>query len=143
MSRILKLALCLVLVLSVGTPLAQTDSLRDSEKKLQEELVAKHGEAIGSRVAEGVKQAAEFWRAKDGDAATFEAFIRENFIADQATLDTTFRRFEYTLEQLDGYLHNIQVEFNRQSHLDLGPIQPMDEILAAYDPWAHINDDFF
>src|SRR5262249_37412601 len=34
-------------------------------------------------------------------------------------------------------------DFKRQSDLDLGPIYPFDEVLAGYDPAAHVNEDFF
>ena len=37
----------------------------------------------------------------------------------------------------------ILLAFREQSDLDLGPIQPFDETFAAYDPSAHIGDDFF
>jgi hypothetical protein len=37
----------------------------------------------------------------------------------------------------------ILLELRRQTDLDLGPIIPIDETFAAYDPSAHLNDDFF
>ena len=40
-------------------------------------------------------------------------------------------------------MHEIARDFRQQSDLDLGPIYPFDEILAGYDPSAHIIDDFF
>ncbi len=58
-------------------------------------------------------------------------------------LDQVFERFETGLEQLDGHMLEIGREFRRRSDLDLGPILPIDDIMAGYDPSAHINDDFF
>jgi hypothetical protein len=34
-------------------------------------------------------------------------------------------------------------DLRKQSDLDLGPIYPFDEILAGYDPSAHVTDDLF
>jgi hypothetical protein len=33
--------------------------------------------------------------------------------------------------------------FRTQTDLDLGPIEPYDEVFAAYDPAAHVTDDLF
>jgi hypothetical protein len=111
--------------------------------KLETELSKKYGDAQRARLQRGLHQLAEFWRAEDGDAATFEEFVRANFAGDQATLDTTFTRFQSLLEQLDGHMHEINRTFNQQSDLDLGPVLSFDEVFAGYDPSAHVLDDFF
>ena len=68
-------------------------------------------------------------------AAAFEDFVRRNFAGDQAALDTLFARCEKLFEQLDGHMLEIKLATSaRRSDLDLGPIQPFDEILAGYDP---------
>jgi hypothetical protein len=117
--------------------------IKDSATMMEKELVAKDGESKRARVQRGLHQLAEFWRAEDGDAATFEDFVRANFAGDQATLDTMFNRLESLLEELDGHMHEINREFRQQSDLDLGPVLPSDEIVAGYDPSAHVLDDFF
>jgi hypothetical protein len=111
--------------------------------KLQKELSAKHGDAAKERLARGLKQAAEFWRGQDGDAAAFEEVVRAQFAGDRDTLDALFSRMEFAFESLDGHMLEINRDFRKQSDLDLGPIYPFDEILAGYDPAAHLNDDFF
>src|ERR1700756_4031575 len=58
------------------------------------ELAAKYGEGQRERAARGVKQAAAFWRADDGDAAAFAEFARANFAGDAKTLDALFDRME-------------------------------------------------
>lgn len=117
--------------------------MKTSVEKLERELVAKHGEAQRARAHRGLLQVASFWRTEDGDAAAFENFVTTNFAGDQATLDTVFNRFEYNLEQLNGHMAEIVREFRNQSALDVGPILGFDEVFGAYDPSAHINDDFF
>ena len=122
---------------------AQPRWMPDSIGKLQSELVAKYGEQQRSRLARGLKQVAEFWREEDGDSAAFEEFARVNFAGDEATLDTMFNRYQGLIEQLEGHMHEINREFRQQQDLDLGPVLPFDEAFAAYDPSAHVLDDFF
>src|SRR5271170_2214552 len=94
--------------------------MNTSTAKLQNELVAKYGAQQRERIERGLHQTAEFWRADDGDAATFEDFVRTNFAGDQATLDTMFTRFQWLLEQLGGHMHEIHREFRQQLDLDFG-----------------------
>ena len=153
--RILTLALIAQSVFSVqisyayaapklpGQVTTQSDRMKTSMEELETELVAKYGEGQRIRLHRGMLQVASFWRTEDGDLSVFEQFVRTNFAGDQATLDTMFNRFEYNLEQLNGHMGEIGREFRNQSDLDLGPILGFDDILAGYDPSAHINDDFF
>lgn len=117
--------------------------MRNFQTKLEKELIAKYGESQSPRIQKGLKQVVDSWRAEDGDADTFEDFVRTNFAGDQTTLDIMFSRFEYLLEQLNGHMNEIGLAFRQQSELDLGPIYPFDEIFAAYSPNAHVTDDFF
>jgi hypothetical protein len=117
--------------------------VKDSVSKMERELVAKYGDSQRARLQRGLRQVAEFWRADDGDAATFEDFVRANFAGEQVTLDTMFNRLESLLEQLSGHMHEINRGFRQQSDLDLGPVLPFDEIIGGYDPSAHVLDDFF
>ena len=137
----------LFLTLTIGTHMkAQVAHLiwmKDSQTKLEKELIAIFGESQSARVQKGLKQVADFWRAEDGDAAAFEEFVRTNFAGDQTTLDVMFNRFENLLEQLSGHMNEIGLAFRQQSDLELGPIYAFDETFAAYSPGAHITDDFF
>jgi hypothetical protein len=108
-----------------------------------EALVARHGESIRARAARGVAQAAALWRDEDGDPSAFEAFVLENFLADPAVRDAAFDRLDGLHEQLDGSMLEIRRAFRWQTDLDLGPILPIDRLFAAYNPRAHLQDDFF
>src|SRR5215467_13715751 len=88
--------------------------LQTSAEKLQSELLKKYGDGQKARIDRGLHQIGEFWRTDDGDAATFEDFVRTNFAGDQATLDTMFNRFEDMIEQLEGHMHEINREFRNQ-----------------------------
>jgi hypothetical protein len=114
-----------------------------SMQTLENELVAKYGEAQRARLQRGVRQVAQFWRAEDGDQAAYEDLIRTHFAGDPATLDALFNRMQFVFESVGGHMAEIARDLRWQSDLDLGPVLPFDEILAGYDPSAHINDDFF
>jgi hypothetical protein len=111
--------------------------------KMERELTKKYGDSQRSRLQRGLHQVSEFWRAEDGDAGSFEEFVRTSFAGDQAALDTMFNRYQRLLEQLDGHMHEINREFRQQVDLDAGPVLPFDEVFAGYDPSAHVIDDLF
>ena len=117
--------------------------IEGSTQKLKQQLIQKYGEAQKLKIEKGVTQVAEFWRESDGSKKDFEEFILTNYAGTAETHDQLFDRFEYLLEQTDGHFNKLNLDFRRQADLELGPILPVDEIFAGYDPSAHINDDFF
>ena len=107
---------------------------------LKAELVAKHGEAQRARIERGVAQVLAQWREEDGDAA---AFIREHFLSDPKALDATFARMERLFEQLDGHMNELTRELQWYTDLDLGPLLPVEPLLASYDPSSNVTSDLF
>ncbi len=110
---------------------------------IERELVERYGQAQRAAVGRGLAQAARFWRAADGTAADFADLARTHFAGDTAARDALFSRMEFALESLDGHMFEIARDFRRQADLDLGTVHPFDEILAGYDPSAHVADDWF
>ena len=106
-------------------------------------LRARHGEAEAGRIDRGVDQVLRLWRAEDGDAAAFEAFVTSEFVPSGETLEATFARLEETTERIGGYFVSLTRDLRRGVDLDLGPILPIDRRLADYDPGAHVTDDLF
>jgi hypothetical protein len=135
--------LILLVVTACNVAVAQEQSMKDVQKKLEQELVLQYGESQRPRIQRGMRQVVSLWREGDGDSGVFEQFVRENFAGDQSTLDSMFFRFERMLEALDGHMAEIGREFRQQAELDRGPVLPFDEVLAGYDASAHILDDFF
>lgn len=134
------LVVMMVVWLGMSMMVAQT---ADTFAKLERELVARYGEAERVRLLRGMRQVTSLWRSDDGDDAAFEQFVRTHFAGTQAALDTMFDRFQYLLERLDGHMVELTREFRQQSDLDLGPIQPYDEVFAEFDPAAHVLEDMF
>jgi len=114
-----------------------------SLSRLEAGLLAQYGESQHLRIQRGLKQASGFWRAEDGTAADFEAFVRANFAGDAKALDGLFQRLEFVMESLNGHMAEIGRDFKWNSDLDLGPMLPVDEILSGYDASAHFIDDAF
>jgi hypothetical protein len=111
--------------------------------RVEQDLVARHGEAIRPALARGLAQAARLWRAEDGDAGVFEQFARENFAADPETHAAMLARLETDLEALEGHMAEIGRALKMHVDVDAGEILPFDEILAGYAPEAHVSDDLF
>ncbi len=115
----------------------------ESAAKATTKLASTYGADARDRAERGVNQVLSYWRAEDGDAVAFEEFVGTFFAGDKETLDAMFTRFQWLLEQLDGHTNEITLACRRQVDLDIGPILPFDELFAAYDVSAHVNDDFF
>jgi hypothetical protein len=122
-------------------------ALAASADRARKALLARHGDAERARIDRGVAQAAAFWRAAgaraDGDAKAFEAFCGEQFLPRGPALDAAFARLEAGFEAIDGHSLEIDRELSRWSQLDVGPLQPVDGLLDALDPYAHVTDDLF
>jgi hypothetical protein len=117
--------------------------MAESMKELESKLVATHGEAQRERARRGIAQVSQFWRAEDGDREAFESLVTTHFAGDQERLDALFNRMQFVLESIYGHMQEIGRDLRWQSDLDIGPVLPFDEVLAGYEPSAHINDDFF
>ncbi|HYH07407.1 MAG TPA: hypothetical protein VEK11_10165 [Thermoanaerobaculia bacterium] len=136
-------AAALSLALAAPVFAQQQPWMNESMQKLEAELVAKYGEGQRARLQRGMKQVAQFWRAEDGDRTAYEELVRTHFAGDQQTLDALFTRLQFVFESIGGHMNEIARDLRWQSDLDIGPVLPFDEILAGYEPSAHINDDFF
>jgi hypothetical protein len=117
--------------------------LAEAVAAMEQELVTTHGESQRERAGRGLRQVASLWRAEDGDRAVFESFVRTNFAGDQQTLDALFDRFQTALEVVWGHMLEINRDLRRQTDLDIGPIMPIDQVLAAWSPAAHVSEDLF
>lgn len=103
-------------------------------------LIAKHGEAQRARIERGVAQVAALWRAEDGD---LQKFVTEHFLADPKAIDALFDRLQKQLEQVDGHGLELGRSLRWDVEVDTGPQLPVDSLLAAFDPGAHVTEDLF
>lgn len=143
MAKLLAAAALAAILAAPALAQQQPAWMNESMQTLENELVQKYGETQRARLVRGMKQVASFWRDEDGDRAAFEDLVRTHFAGDQASLDALFNRMQFVLESIGGHMSEIGRDLKWQSDLDIGPVLPFDEILAGYDPSAHVNDDFF
>lgn len=126
------------------TTQAEVVAVSDQEvAAIEGALLEKHGHAQAERIRRGLAQVRERWRPSDGGADELQAFAEEHFLTEEAALQDTARHLEYALEMIDGHMHEIDREASRYQDLSLGPMRPVDSLLAAYSPAAHANEDLF
>ncbi len=106
-------------------------------------LKEKFGEQHAERIEQGVNQVANLWSKEDGTAEEFAQFCEEQYISDPEILEKTFQRYEKNFEQIYGLNLKLQLVLQEPIHLDMGPNLPADMLFANFDPFAHLNDDFF
>jgi hypothetical protein len=116
------------------------DSLRTAAARAKRELIGMHGEAVRARIERGVDQVAMFWRASDGDLV---AFCRAQFAAKPAEVDALLRRLEEQLEQIDGHVQELGRSLRWHLDVDTGANLPVDALLGALEPGAHLTEDLF
>jgi hypothetical protein len=135
------------LALAASVLLADTGAtprgLEQAAAAARESLKKTHGAAEAARIDRGVAQVARYWRAEDGDAAAFRAFVEAEFVPRGEPLDAVFGRLEFALERMDGYFLSMSRDLRRGLDLDLGPLLPLDERLGGFEPAAHLSDDLF
>jgi len=135
-------AILIVVNLSCGRKMENYVDQKTIDQTIQK-LVEKYGEKEKQRIIKGVSQTAKLWLNEDGSIEEFKNFCLEYFIADSVKLDIFFQRISDNFEQIYGNLNRIRLNLRKQVDLDLGEIYLFDEIFAAYDPYAHLKDDFF
>jgi hypothetical protein len=106
-------------------------------------LLAKHGDEQRLRIGRGIDQILKAWRPEDGTAAEMGAFAASEFVPSGPALDALFERLERAFESIDGYNLSMARELRWGIDVDKGPILPIDERLAGFDPSAHVQDDLF
>lgn len=106
-------------------------------------LTEKHGDAASFRIDRGVRQAASLWRDTDGNAADFEKFCTDQFVAGAPELEALYKKLERNLEIFSGYFHKMDVLLKEPLQLDGPEPGPVDLMFGSYDASAHLTDDFF
>jgi hypothetical protein len=116
---------------------------KETTEKTIKSLIAKYGNINKERIERGVNQAALVWNEKDGKADAFESFCLENFVADEAQRLELFNRISANFESLWGNFNQISLDLKRPIQVEEGNMIPIDEMFGAYEPSAHMIDDFF
>ena len=108
-----------------------------------QKMLDKYGAVQKFRIEKGVKQVASLWRNQDGSISDFEKFCMENFEGTDKGLDILFEKISKNFEILNGYNNRISLDLKSARDVEIGDYTPIDEIFGAYEPTAHLGDDFF
>ncbi len=112
-------------------------------EEVKNKLLQNYGEDKRFRIERGVNQTAMFWTKEDGSEKDFKNFCFENFIADDIELDKLFNRLLQNFEIIIGHNREIALNLRKPVDLEIGEVLPVDYIFSAFDPYAHLTDDFF
>jgi len=146
MKNICFLSVCICLILA---SCRQSDEktkqviMEPSIQKLVDSLSDKFGKDIKTRIEMGVKQAAKLWTKTDGSGSDFEKYCLENFLGNDSARFIAFQHLSANFESLFGNFNRMNLDLQKQTQLDIGPILPIDEVFSGYNPGAHLNDDLY
>ncbi len=118
-------------------------SLEAAAREARTQLITRCGEGEAARIDRGLAQVLRHWRPEDGGPAEFRDFVLAQFAPTGPALDSTFDRFEYALERQEGFFNSLTLDLRRGVDLEIGPRLPLDDLLGAYDPAAHVLEDAF
>lgn len=136
--------IAMVTIYALGLNAQKVSNISPSQiNQIASKLEDKHGYRAKFRIEKGVRQAAALWQSKDGDAKAFEEFCLENFISKEDELTIFFNRLQQNFELLYGHYNRISIDLKRPVHQEDYDILPIDYAFSAYDPFAHLKDDFF
>ncbi len=107
------------------------------------ELIKKYPNLDKTKIEKGVSQVAELWRTSDGNENDFEKFCLDNFIADSMLQFKIFMRLSDNFESLWGNFNRITLDLNHALQLTNYEKFPIDDLFGAYNPSAHLEDDFY
>jgi hypothetical protein len=122
---------------------AQPSLPSDAVQATVDRLIARFGPEHADRIRRGVEQAARRWWAEDGEAAAFTAFCEENFLTEEADLERTFQKIEWTLEQVDGHVYEARRDLTAPIDLDTGAISKVERLFADLDLAPHVDDNLY
>jgi len=94
-------------------------------------------------IEKGVRHAASLWRDNDGTPEDFVKFCSENYMADPTQKEASFYRFSEYLESLNGHFNKLSLDMQENVQLKKGEVLPIDAQFAAYNPGAHMINDFY
>jgi hypothetical protein len=125
---------------SVPAPSGITEgTIADAVKSIGDKITGTKSELI----EKGVRHAASLWRDNDGTPEDFVKFCSENYIADPAQKEASFYRFSEYLESLNGHFNKLSLDMQENVQLKKGEVLPIDAQFAAYNPGAHMINDFY
>ena len=143
------LAASLLIVLISCKPMDKKDKKsfiyirQDKVEQVTKTLISKFGSTSALRIEKGVGRVATLWVKTDGTEQDFEQFCMTHFVASEQGVDSLFQKLQTNFEILNGHFGQMGMSLRVPLDLDLGPVQPVDEMFGSFAPGAHLSDDLF
>lgn len=96
-----------------------------------------------NRIKNGITNACKLWKNSDGSTKEFIDFCIQNFTIDQDLLERSSERLSNAYESIYGYALSTLRDVQFPIHIDIGPIIPVDHLIADYDPFSTISENAF
>ncbi len=112
-------------------------------RSVVEEVMLAHEGADRVMVERGVRNAAGFWMASDGEFEEFKSFCIDNYVADSAERHALYMVFDRNLALMNGRYNQISLGLKRPLHVRGLGVTKVDEVFGGMDPFAHFSDDMF
>jgi len=141
---VVMISACQSTIKKKGTPLPVPTGI--TEATIADAVKAVSAQTSGNNPAmieKGVQHAASLWRDEDGSPEDFVKFCSENFIADPAQKEASFKRFSEYLESLNGHFNKMTLDLQENVQLQKGEELPIDPLFAGYNPGAHLINDLY
>jgi hypothetical protein len=141
---VVMISACQSTIKKKGTPLPVPTGI--TEATIADAVKAVSAQTSGNNPAmieKGVQHAASLWRVEDGSPEDFVKFCSENFIADPAQKEASFKRFSEYLESLNGHFNKMTLDLQENVQLQKGEELPIDPLFAGYNPGAHLINDLY
>ena len=94
-------------------------------------------------IDKGVHQVARLWQETDGSEADFIQYCLEHYISNPEEKKKVFLKISDYLESIEGHFNEMTLRLRQNVDENTGPLDPVDEIFAAYNPATHFSDDFY
>jgi hypothetical protein len=142
--HILPFILLTLLTLNMNTCTRAPHKQRISPQTVEQALALSEQTAVdAANAAKGIRQVARLWQPEDGNNETFIRYCCDNYIADPDEKQQIFLKISHYLEALYGHFNEMTLQLQRNVQEDAGPLHPIDETFAAYNPGTHLSDDLY
>lgn len=91
----------------------------------------------------GIRQTARLWQESDGKADEFTRFCIDNYKADSTARKTLFLKLSRGFEMIWGNSIKMLLELREPTDMNIGEVEPIDEMFSAFDPQSHFTDDMY
>jgi ribosomal protein S13 len=136
------------LIFIVFSMVACTNSSKKSiiSPQAMDQVIAKLSEQENvnkTLIDKGVYQVARLWQETDGSEGDFIQYCLDHYISNPAEKQKVFLKISGYLEDIGGHFNEMTLRLRQNVDENTGPLHPVDEIFAAYNPATHFSDDFY